>query len=40
MSDKGNYSDEEDEYEEEESVVWRTAVRRIPLKLILRTRQN
>ncbi|KUL91950.1 hypothetical protein ZTR_01088 [Talaromyces verruculosus] len=25
MSDKGNYSDEEDEYEEEESIVWRTA---------------
>jgi hypothetical protein len=31
MSDKRNYSDEEDdEYEEEESIVWRTAVRGIP----------
>jgi hypothetical protein len=30
MSDKGNHSDEEDEYEEEESIVWRTAVRGIP----------
>lgn len=33
MSDKGNYSDEEDQYEEEESIVWRTAVRGIPLRV-------
>lgn len=30
MSDKGNYSDEEDEYEEEESIVWKIAVRNLP----------
>jgi hypothetical protein len=30
MSDKGNHSDEEDEYEEEESIVWSIAVRNLP----------
>lgn len=40
MSGKGNYSDEEDEYEEGESVIWRIAVRRIPLKLTPKNKQN
>lgn len=33
MGDKGNYSDDENEYEEEESIVWRTAVRDTPFRV-------
>lgn len=33
MSDKENYIDEEDEYDEEESLIWRTAVRGTPLRV-------
>lgn len=38
MSDKGNYSDDEDDYEEEESAIWRIAVRDISLVQILQNK--